>query len=112
MLWAYRTTVKTPIGKTPFTLAFGSEAVAQVEVGLPTHQTRHFSQPENNKALEEHLDLLEEKKEEAKIQNILNKKKTESYFKERVKPRSFKVGELVLKEMEVTMQDKGKLRPQ
>lgn len=41
VLWAYRTTVKTPMSETPFTLAFRSEAVDLVEVGLPKHRTSH-----------------------------------------------------------------------
>lgn len=44
VLWAYRITVKTPTRETPFTLAFGSEAVPLVEIGVPTHRVRHFNQ--------------------------------------------------------------------
>lgn len=35
----------------------------------------------------------------------------EHYFNKRVKPRSFKAGDLVLKETGVTTQDEGKLGP-
>ena len=34
MLWAYRTTVRTPTGETPFKMAFGIEAVILVEIGV------------------------------------------------------------------------------
>ena len=34
VLWAYRITARTPTGKTPFYLAFGSEAVIPAEVVL------------------------------------------------------------------------------
>ena len=34
VLWAYRTTVRTPTGETPFKMAFGTEAVVLVEVGV------------------------------------------------------------------------------
>ena len=34
VLWAYRTTQKSATRETPFTLAFGTEAVAPVEVGI------------------------------------------------------------------------------
>ena len=34
VLWAYRTTVRAPIGETPFKLAFGTEAIIPVEVGV------------------------------------------------------------------------------
>ena len=38
VLWAYRTTPRTPIRETPFSLVFGIEAVISVEIGLPLHQ--------------------------------------------------------------------------
>lgn len=67
--------MKTLTDKT-FALAFGSEAVAPVEIGLPTHQTHNFNQTENDEALEEHLNLLEEEREGAEIQNVLHKRRT------------------------------------
>ena len=36
ILWAYRTTVRTPTGETPFRLTYGTEAVIPVEIGLTT----------------------------------------------------------------------------
>ena len=37
VLWSNRTTEKEATGETPFRLAFGSEAVIPVEVGLPSY---------------------------------------------------------------------------
>ena len=34
ILWAYRTTARTPTGETPFRLTFGTEPVIPVEIGL------------------------------------------------------------------------------
>ena len=34
VLWAFRTTTRTPIGETPFRLTYGTEAVIPVEVGI------------------------------------------------------------------------------
>ena len=34
VLWAFRTTTRTPIGETPFRLTYGTEAVILVEVGI------------------------------------------------------------------------------
>ena len=34
VLWAYKTTTRTPIGKTPFSLTYGTKAVIPVEVGV------------------------------------------------------------------------------
>ncbi|KAL5579016.1 hypothetical protein UlMin_011458 [Ulmus minor] len=36
VLWAYRTTAKTSTGETPFSLAYGTEAVIPVECGIPS----------------------------------------------------------------------------
>ncbi|KAK3007235.1 hypothetical protein RJ639_015856 [Escallonia herrerae] len=36
ILWAYNTTTRTLIGKTPFSLSFGTEALIPVEIGFPS----------------------------------------------------------------------------
>lgn len=41
-----------------------------------------------------------------------HKKKVEHYFNQKVYRRSFKVGDLVLKQMGTTMRNDDKLRPQ
>lgn len=42
-------------------------------------------------------------REEAKVRLVANKRKAEHYFIRRVKPRSFKVADLVLKRMGITV---------
>ena len=42
VLWAYRTTVRTPTGETLFKLAYGSEAVIPVEVHMMSHRVRKY----------------------------------------------------------------------
>ena len=61
-LCAYRTTYKTATGHTPFSLAYGSEAMIPVEIEVPSHRRIHFNQAENEKLQLEALDLLDEKK--------------------------------------------------
>ncbi|GJT09253.1 reverse transcriptase domain-containing protein [Tanacetum coccineum] len=39
VLWAHRTTPKTNNGETQFSLAYGTEAVILVEIGIPTRRT-------------------------------------------------------------------------
>ena len=34
VLWAYRTTARTPTGETPFRLTYGTEVVIPIEVGI------------------------------------------------------------------------------
>jgi len=49
VLWVYRTTVRTPIGKTPFKLACGSDAVIPAKVDLTSYKVAHYNNEENEK---------------------------------------------------------------
>ena len=42
VLWAYKTTVRTPTGDTPFNLAYGSEVVIPVEVHMANHRVIRY----------------------------------------------------------------------
>ena len=42
VLWAYRTIVRTPTGKPPFKLAYGSDAVMPAEIGLTSYRVAHY----------------------------------------------------------------------
>ena len=59
VLWAYRTTARTPTGETPFQLAYGSEAVIPTEVGLTRYRVGIHDERKNNKTLRLQLDLLD-----------------------------------------------------
>lgn len=111
VLWAYRMTVRTLTGEMPFALTYESEAIILVEVEMPTFRVQHFDLGSKNKRLAEELDLLEERREEVAIRTASNKRKVEQYFNKQVKPRSFRVGDLVLKQIGVTTPEEGKLRP-
>lgn len=61
VLWAYRMTMRDPIGETPFALAFGLEAIIPVEVGIPSYQKLRNSMYEDK----------EKEKEEKNSSHIL-----------------------------------------
>ena len=63
VLWAYRTTRKSATQETPFALAFGTEAVAPVKVGLKSPRIELATMEHNDEALRLNLDLLDEKRE-------------------------------------------------
>ena len=63
VLWAYRTTHKSVTQETPFTLAFSTEAIAPVEIGLKSPRVELASVEHNDKALRLNLDLLDGKRE-------------------------------------------------
>ncbi|GJS48764.1 reverse transcriptase domain-containing protein [Tanacetum coccineum] len=55
-------------GETPFSLTYGTEVVIPVEIGMLTMRTAEVDMIKNDEALEINLDLLEEKREHASIQ--------------------------------------------
>ena len=51
VLWAYRTTTRTSTGETPFSLAYGAEAMIPVEVGMPSYRRAYFDPRHNDENL-------------------------------------------------------------
>ena len=60
VLWAYRTTVRTPTGETPFKLAYGSEAIIPSKVQMASHRVKEYQVEENEVQLRLNLDLIDE----------------------------------------------------
>jgi len=60
VLWAYRTMMKTPMGETPFKLAYGSEAVIPVEVHMANYRVMKYQDEGNEEQLRLNLDLIDE----------------------------------------------------
>ena len=60
VLWAYRTTMRTPTGETPFKLVYGSEAVIPVEVHMANHRVMTYQDKYNKEQLRLNLDLMDE----------------------------------------------------
>lgn len=92
-------------------MAFSSEAIPPVELGIPSHRVHNFSADVNKSALKEYLDLLEEEREMAEERILWEKVKAEQYFNKRVRPRAFRVGDLVLKRSGVAGPNEGKMGP-
>ena len=113
VLWAYRTTRKSATRETPLALAFGTEAVAPVEVGLESPRVKFASTGRNEETLRLNLDLLEEKREQALKRTKDYQRKTTRYYDRKVRPNSFKPGDLVFKKLLPARKDPthGKLGP-
>lgn len=60
VLWAYRTAPRTATGESPHMLAFGTEAVIPVKLGLPSHRVLNFNFPVSDLIRRLNLDMLEE----------------------------------------------------
>ena len=113
VLWAYRPTHKSATQETPFALAFGTEAVAPVEVGLKSPRVEFANAKHNKESLRLNLDLLEEKREQA-LKSIEDcRRRAARYHDRKIRPNSFKLGDLVLKKLLPSRKDPthGKLGP-
>ena len=99
VLWAYRTTQKAATRETPFALAFGTEAVAPVEVGIKSPRIELASEEHNDEALRLNLELLDESREQVQRRTEEYQRKTARYYNQKVKPRSYMPGDLVLKKL-------------
>ena len=107
VLWAYRTTVRNATGETPFSLAYGVEAVVPIETELPTFRIKTFNEEGNDEALRAELDLIDEKRANALTRLAAQKRKVERHFNSKVKLRGFADGSLVLRKVFPNTQVKG-----
>ncbi|KAL5579243.1 hypothetical protein UlMin_011685 [Ulmus minor] len=67
VLWAYRTSFRAATGETPFSLAYGVEAIIPIEINLPTFRVDNFDEESNDVLLALATDLLEEKRETSQV---------------------------------------------
>jgi hypothetical protein len=65
VLWAYRTTRRTPTEETPYALAFGTEVVIPAELGSGSLRVESYKAEANAEGFKLHLDLLQEKRDRA-----------------------------------------------
>ena len=65
VLWAYRTTVRTPTGETPFKLAYGSEGIIPAEVHMANHRAMMYQDKDNEEQLRLNLNLIDEVRTDA-----------------------------------------------
>ena len=68
VLWAYRTTPRKSTRETPFSMTYGAEAVIPLENGFPTMRSSAFTSDGNNELLKRNLDLIEERRENTRVQ--------------------------------------------
>ena len=113
VLWAYRTTTRTPTGEIPFRLTYGTEVVIPVEVGVTSTKRAAFSKEGNDEKLRLNLDCLDEVKDKASSRMAKYQQKMAEYYNKRVKLRHLNIRDLVLRKVSAATKDpsQGKLRP-
>ena len=113
VLWAYRTTARTPTGEMPFRLVYGCKAVIPAEVGLASYRVENYDEDKNEEAMCLQLDLVDEvrtaaEQRLARYQNLMAK-----HYNSNVRHKDFQVGDLVLRKVMGATRDpsQGKLGP-
>ena len=99
ILWAYRTTARTPTGETPFRLTYRNEAVIPAEVGLTSYRVHNHDESKNNEAIHLQLDLVDEVRATAEQRLVQYQDRMAKHYNSRVRHKDFKVGDLVLRKV-------------
>ena len=60
VLWAYRTTARTPTEETPVQLTYGNEVVIPAEIELTSYKVDNHDKGRNDEAIRLQLDLVDE----------------------------------------------------
>jgi len=98
VLWAYRTTVKTSTGFTPFQLVYDLEAVLPIECEILSLQMAIELLPATSEE-ERHLlylAQLDENRRDVALANEAHAKCIKAQYDRNVTPRNFSEGDLVL----------------
>nr|KYP34993.1 Transposon Ty3-I Gag-Pol polyprotein [Cajanus cajan] len=113
ILWAYHCTPQSTTQETPYKLTYGADAMILVEIGEASHRRQVFSGEQNAQELAADLDLVDELRDEAQIHEEACKLRASRRYNTRVKPRSFREGDLVWRLLGEARKDTsdGKLAP-
>ncbi|TYK09808.1 RNA-directed DNA polymerase (Reverse transcriptase), Ribonuclease H [Cucumis melo var. makuwa] len=99
-LHGYRTSVRTSIGATPFSLVYGMEVVLHLEVEIPSLKVlmeAKLDEAERIQGLYDQLNFVEEKRLAALSHGQLYQRRLMQAYNKKVHLRSFREGDLVLK---------------
>ena len=86
-------------GEIPILMTYGVEAVIPLETSFPTLKTSSFSPSTNDNLLENGLDLIEERRENAMVQLAYYQHKLKQGYDTKVKLRPLMPGDLVLRKV-------------
>ena len=98
VLWAYRTTTRRSTGISPFAITYRMEAIIPTEIGMPTIRS-DMPEQENIKLVIKDLDPVDELRESIAICIASYQRRLENSYNKQVKPRTFQLGDLVLRKV-------------
>ena len=89
--------MRTPIGETPFKIAYGSEAMIPAKVHMANHMVMKYQDEDNEEQLRLNLDLIDEVRMNTEQKTARYKNLMARQYDAMVKPRHFNIGDLILK---------------
>ena len=95
----YKTTARTPIRETPFQLAYGSEAIIPIVVGLTSYRVENHDENRNDEAMRLQLDLVDEVKTTAEQRLAWYQNLMAEHYNSRVRHKDFQVRDLILRKV-------------
>ena len=110
MLFRSWTTPNRSTGYTPFFLVYGAEAVLPTDIKHDSPRVTCDTEADAKEARENDVDLLEEAREMALTRSTIYQQDLRRYHSRKVKPRTFREGDLVLRLMQRTA-NRHKLSP-
>ncbi|KAL3756018.1 hypothetical protein ACJRO7_002969, partial [Eucalyptus globulus] len=114
-LMAYRTSIRTSTGATPFSLVYGMEAVLPIEVEIPSLRVLSQSKLDEAEWIQqrhEQLNMIDGKRLKAICHGQCYQKRVAKAFNRKVRPRHFEVNDLVLRKVLLIIPDpRGKFTP-
>ncbi|XP_075654923.1 uncharacterized protein LOC142625103 [Castanea sativa] len=99
VLWAYRTTPRRSTGETPFSMAYGMEAIIPLESGFPTQRSDQYDDANNRDRMFDCLNTIEERREVASVKTGSYRQKLKQTYDKRVRSRPLVPGDLVLRKI-------------
>jgi hypothetical protein len=97
VLWSLRTTPNAATQETPFFLVHGAEVVLLLEITLEAPRIAAYDKTTSTEALQDNVDALDEARDVALARATQYQQSLQNYHNTRVRPRSFIVGDLVLR---------------
>ena len=99
ILWAYRTTARTPTRETPFRLTYESEVVIPAEVGLTSYRVDNHDERKNDETIRLQLELVNEVRATVEQRLAQYQDRMVKHYNSWVRHRDFQVGDLVLRKV-------------
>jgi transposase InsO family protein len=97
VLWSLRTTPNAATQETPFFLVHGAEAVLPVELAHDSPRVAEYNEEASQRALEDDVDAVDEERDVVLSRVSAYQQNLKKYHSHRLRPRSFEVGDLVLR---------------